>query len=131
MIEQIEKIFSQLGDLSPAVFATLILFGINLLMRRIPKFPNWPIPFLSVLFGMMLFPVFMPITTHFENPLGRNIGLGFLTGLAASLGYGTILRFAEKRWPWLHDVINGNGHDKAEPPDSTPPPATPAPPPNL
>lgn len=106
MLEPLSKFLAELGDIGPAALATLILIGVNLLLRRTPDVRNQLIPWISVALGMVLFPVYLPLSTEFQNPLGRNIGLGFLVGLGAAVGYSSIVRQAERRWPWLHDLLN-------------------------
>lgn len=121
-IDAISQFLTQLGDLSPAAFCCAILLGLNLLMRRSP-IPNWCIPWISVIVGMILFPVFLPVATNFKNPLGRNIGMGFIIGLIAAVGYSAIVAFGEKKWPWLHDVLNPDIQKPKpkEPPTDKPP----------
>lgn len=103
-----------LGGLAPATLATLVLIGWNLLLRRTPYVKNWWIPWFSVAVGMILFPMWLPLVTSYQNPLGRNVGFGFLIGLMASIGYGGIVRIAEKRWPWLHDVLNSTTENESD-----------------
>ena len=122
-MDTIEHYFKSLGAVSPAVFTAMILMGVNLILRRTPQIRNGLIPWLSVVAGMILFPIFVPAATDFPSPLGRNIGMGFLSGLGAAFGYGAIWRFAETRWPWLHGVINGpeaEAPKKKSPPDDPP-----------
>lgn len=105
-LQALNHFLAELGDLAPATLATLILIGFNLLLRITPGIKNVLIPWLSITLGMAIFPFYLPRATQFDNPLGRNVGLGFLVGLGAALGYKVIVRFAEVKWPWLHGVLN-------------------------
>ncbi len=105
-LQTLNHFLAELGDLAPATLATLILIGFNLLLRITPGIKNVLIPWLSIALGMAIFPFYLPRATQFDNPIGRNIGLGFLVGLFAAVGYGSIVRFAAKKWPWLDVVLN-------------------------
>lgn len=117
MIETLDQYLSQFADISPAVLSAAIVLGVNLLLRRTPKVPNWTIPYLSIVAGMAVFYWLCPLLDKFPHPVARNLGMGFLAGIVGAFGYGTILRFAETRWPWLNGVLNGTSEKPAEPPE--------------
>ncbi len=116
-IETISNLFTQLDDLSPAALIFIVLLGVNLLLRRTPGFPNWLIPWLSVVFGMGLFAC-VPLMTHVQKPLIHLLLIGFIAGLVAAIGYFGVIAFAEKKWPWLHGVLNP---EEVKPPVIAPP----------
>lgn len=106
MLENLEHFWKQIGEIGPAALASIILVGFNLLLRRTPDIRNSWIPWLSVALGVVLFPWYMAELTDFHTPLSKSTGLGFIAGLGAAFGYNAIIRAAEKRWPWLHDLLN-------------------------
>jgi len=110
----INDAFAELGDLSPQVIVALVLLILNLVLRRFKYCPNWIIPSASIVLGMVGFAVLVPPQAKEFHPLGRNLCEGFIVGAVAWLAYGQIVTIAEKRFPWLADVINGPSEPKPE-----------------
>ena len=106
MIDDISNLFSKLGSLSPPAFVLLFLFVVNFMLRRSPV-PNSWVMWISTLIGTVAYPVFVAAVTTFQFPILRNVITGFMVGAGAWACYVPVVIFAEKKWPWLSDVING------------------------
>jgi len=104
----VDGALNQLLGMSPPAIGFIALLVLNLVMRRIPHVPNWVIPVVTIFCGTPMFAWLLTLVEATKvNPFGLNCIFGFVVSGLVACCYGAIVLFAESKWPWLANVING------------------------